>query len=310
MTGAAVADSSPERIDCYLVRTAAAPSRRAAAQMIAAGCVRINGWRCRKGDIVAAGDRVEVEEPEPRAGDAAGFITPNPALAVAILYSDDAIVIANKPGAIPCHPLRADERGTVMNAIVVSFPETAAAGDKPREGGLIHRLDNGTSGALIIARTRPAFNAMRSAIRAGRVARKYVAMVAGAVTRPREFTAPIAHHPKNPRRMTLGEESSPRRSRAGRAAVTRVEPIRRAGEFTLVAAIPRTGSRHQIRVHLARAGFPIVGDTLYGGPATKSLAPGRFFLHLEEIEFDSPSGRHVKVRAPLPKDLKALLTRH
>jgi 23S rRNA pseudouridine1911/1915/1917 synthase len=304
-----MAESPPERIDRYLVRTGAAPSRRAAAAMIAAGLVRISGHPCRKGDAVGAGDRVEVAPEDSRGGAETHFIAPNPALRVAVLYADDAILIVDKPGAIPCHPLRADERGTVMNAIVARFPETAAAGDTPREGGLIHRLDNGTSGALMIARTRPAFTAMRAAIRSGKIARRYVALVAGALDAPREFAAPIAHHPKNPHRMTLGEESSPRPSRAGRTAITRVEPIRRAGAYTVVAAIPRTGSRHQIRVHLARAGFPIVGDTLYGGPSADSLAPGRFFLHLEEIEFDSPGGGRIKVRAPMPPDLKALLAK-
>ncbi len=300
-------ESSSERIDRYLVRTRAASSRRGAAAMIEAGRVLINGHRCSKGDAVGANDRVEVAPEDSRGADSAAPIEPNPALDIPMLYSDDAILVVNKPGAIPCHPLRQGERDTVMNAIVARFPETAQCGDTPREGGLVHRLDNGTSGALMIARTHPAFAAMRAAIRAGKVARRYLAMVAGAIDAPRDLDAPIAHHPKNPRRMTVGDASSPRPSRAGRAAMTRIEPIRRVGDCTLVAAIPRTGSRHQIRVHLARAGHPIVGDTLYGGPAADSLAAGRFFLHLEEIKFDSPSSHRVTARAPLPLDLESLL---
>jgi 23S rRNA pseudouridine1911/1915/1917 synthase len=299
----------PERIDRYLVRIRAAPSRRAAAAMIEAGRVRLNGHRCSKGDTVGANDRVEVEPDESQIADRAAPIAPNPSLMVPVLYSDAALLVVNKPGAIPCHPLRPGERDTVMNAIVARFPETAQCGEIPREGGLIHRLDNGTSGALLIARTREAFSTMRAAIRAGKVARRYLAMVAGAIDAPRDLDAPIAHHPKNPRRMTAGDVSSPRASRAGRAAITRIEPIRRVGQYTLVAALPRTGSRHQIRVHLARAGHPIVGDTLYGGPAADSLVAGRFFLHLGEIEFDSPAGRRVKVRAPLPEDLEKLLAK-
>jgi 23S rRNA pseudouridine1911/1915/1917 synthase len=299
-----------ERIDRYLVRTAAAPSRRAAAAMIEAGRVRINGHRCSKGDAVGANDRVEVAPDDSPGADRVAAIVPNPGLEVPVLYSDAAILIVNKPGAIPCHPLRRGERDTVMNAIVGRFPEIAQCGDTPREGGLVHRLDNGTSGALMIARTQPAFAAMRAAIRAGKVARRYLAMVAGAIEAPRDLVAPIAHHPKNPRRMTVGDAASPRPSRAGRSAMTRVEPIRRVGHYTLIAAIPRTGSRHQIRVHLARAGHPIVGDTLYGGPPADSLAAGRFFLHLEQIEFESPTGRRVKVRAPLPQDLEKLLANH
>jgi 23S rRNA pseudouridine1911/1915/1917 synthase len=278
--------------------------------MIEAGRVRINGHRCSKGDAVGPGDRVEVAPEASRGTGRDAPIAPNPELEVQVLYSDPAILVVNKPGAMPCHPLRAGERDTVMNAIVARFPETAQCGDTPREGGLVHRLDNGTSGALMIARTHAAFTAMRAAVRASKVARRYLAMVAGAIDAPRDLDAPIAHHPKNPRRMTVGDQSSPRRSRAGRAAMTRVEPIRRVGPYTLVAAIPRTGSRHQIRVHLARAGHPIVGDTLYGGPAADSLAPGRFFLHLEELKFDSPLSHRVTARAPLPHDLESLLAKN
>ena len=291
-----------ERLDRYLVRTGLASSRRVAQQLIERGMVRINGRRSKKSEIVAAEDRVEVAARDRRAA-----IEPNADRALEVIHEDAAVIVVNKPGGVPCHPLHAGERDTVMNAVVARFPDTAVAGDKPLEGGLVHRLDNGTSGALLIARTPGAFAKLRDAIRAGAVARRYEALVAGALERKIQIDTPIAHHAKNARKMVAGDPSSANPKRAGRAATTLAEPIRRVGEFTLLSVTPKTGSRHQIRVHLASVGHPIVGDTLYGGPAATTLEHGRFWLHLCEVAFDSPAVGHVKVIAPVPPDLKQLV---
>jgi 23S rRNA pseudouridine1911/1915/1917 synthase len=264
--------------------------------------VRINGRRSKKSEIVGADDRIEVASTNRRA-----VIEPNPDLALDVIHEDASVIVVNKPGGVPCHPLNAVERDTVMNAVVARFPEIATVGEKPLEGGLVHRLDNGTSGALLIARNRGTFDQLRDAIRAGRIARRYEALVAGALERKTEIDAPIAHHAKNARKMIVGDPSSANPKRAGRPASTVVDPIRRVGDFTLLSIAPKTGSRHQIRVHLASLGHPIVGDTLYGGPASESLAHGRFWLHLCDVAFDSPAIGHVKVTAPLPLDLKKLL---
>ncbi|HEY6417855.1 MAG TPA: RluA family pseudouridine synthase [Candidatus Binataceae bacterium] len=315
--------TSSERLDRYLVRLGFAPSRRAASELVARGRVRINGRRSRKGDLVRADDRIEVEAPAdvdtdadadgapgaPASVSTSTSIAPNPDLGAAIdlLYEDEAVLVVNKPGLMPCHPLRRKERDTVMNAIVARCPETALAGDKPLEGGLVHRLDNGTSGALIVARTPDSFSKLRDAIRSGKVSRRYQALVAGHLDHRLELIAPIAHHAKNPRKMMIGAAGATTPKRAGRRAVTIVEPVQRAGPFTLVSVAPKTGSRHQIRVHLADAGFPLVGDTLYGGPAAATLPEGRFWLHLSEVSFESPARGPITVSAPLKPELAALI---
>ncbi len=291
-----------ERLDHYLVRLGFAQSRRVAQELVERGLVRINGRRSRKSEIIATDDVVEVAPTQKYSS-----IEANRDLAIEVLHDDGAVVVVNKPGGIPCHPLKPGERDTVMNAVVARFPDTAGAGDKPLEGGLVHRLDNGTSGALLIARNRVTFEKLRESIRAGRIARRYEALVVGALDEKIEIDVPIAHHAKNPRKMVVGDRDSGNPKRAGRSAMTIVEPIRRVGAFTLVSIVPKTGSRHQIRVHLADAGYPIVGDTLYGGAANEMLAHGRFWLHLCEIAFDSPAVGHVKVTAPIAADLQKLI---
>ncbi len=287
------------------MRLGLAPSRRAAREMIERGGVRINGRRCVKSASVAPDDTVEIACAE----SPAEAIVPDSSLELEVLYQDAALIVVNKPGGIACHPIRAGESATVMNAVAARFPETASAGDKPLEGGLVHRLDNGTSGALIVARRGDSLVALRAAIKSGAIVRRYHALVAGRLNSTLELDRRIAHHPKNPRKMVIGNPDSLDRRRVGRAAHTSVLPLRKIDATrTLIEVSPRSGSRHQIRVHLADAGFPIVGDVLYGGPAVPELAPGRFWLHLAELELDSPATGRIKVTAPLAEDLRGLIS--
>src|SRR5262249_20352823 len=179
-------------------------------------------------------------------------------------------------------------------AVVAHFPQAASAGLKPLEGGLVHRLDNGTSGATMIALSAAAFARMRSALRSQTILRSYVALVPGKLERPLQLDFPIAHHPHN--RRTMPAVTDPRLAAGLRARppLTIVNPRRPVDGFTLVDVPPRGGCRHQIRVHLAAADLPLAGDQLYGGPAMAALAPGRFFLHLPRVRIP----RAAQIRAP------------
>lgn len=293
-----MAADARERLDHYLVRLGWARSRRAAREMLAGGLVRVNGRLLPKGELVGGADTVEIV---PRAELAA--LAPDSEVKVEILFRDSAALVVNKPAPMACHPLRPGERGTMMNGVAAAFPEAATAGDNPREGGLVHRLDNGTSGALLVALAPDAFAELRKAIRTGRIHRDYQALVAGDLKESLEINQAIAHDSRNPRRMLVAGTNSP----GARTASTLVEPIQRVGSFTLVAARPRTGMRHQIRVHLAHTGHPIAGDTLYGGPPLGALADGRFWLHLAELEFRSPVSGPARVRSARPRDLEDAL---
>ncbi|HVA68300.1 MAG TPA: RluA family pseudouridine synthase [Candidatus Binataceae bacterium] len=295
-----------ERLDRYLVRLGFAGSRRMAREMVESRVIRLNGAVPSKGSLVRPGDRVEVEE----ASDAVPLV-PDSNVTLEILFQDAALIVVNKPGGIPCHPLRPGETGTVMNGVVAMFPNAANAGDNPREGGLVHRLDNGTSGALMVALTAESFAAMRAAIREGRIRRRYQALIGGwpggeigtEAGGEIEIKLPIAHHPRNRRRMMVARDESEAVRLGARPARTIVRPIERIGDFTLVDVLPRSGSRHQIRVHLASLGCPIAGDLLYGGPPLESLPDERFWLHLAELDFRSPASGHARVEAGLSRDL-------
>jgi 23S rRNA pseudouridine1911/1915/1917 synthase len=290
------------RLDLHLVRKGLASSRRHARDLIEAGRVRLNSRVGCKSDLVAAGDRIDVDV-EP----VAPALVADPAMVLELLYKDASVVVINKPAVMACHPLRPGETGTIMNGIAALFPETAAVGNLPREGGLIHRLDNGTSGALMIARTDESFRRLRAAIRSGAVKRRYRALVSGRMDEAAVVDLPLSHDRRRAHRMI--PQSPGRRSgaRPSRPASTRIEPLRTYGAFTLLEIYPQSGGRHQIRVHLASIGFPIVGDKLYGGQPAASLLPGRFWLHLAEIEFESDSAGRVAVTAPLPHDLTTLV---
>ncbi len=281
------------------MRLGLAQSRRQARELVASGRVRVNGHYLRKGRNVTNGDHVEVAgnltSPE---------IISNRDLLVPILFADPALLVVNKPGLMPCHPLRPEERDTVINAVVTKYPEAAFSGNKPLEGGLIHRLDNGTSGALMIARNLDSFLKLRAALKNMNIRRVYQALVTGEMQAEREVLTPIVHHPKNRRKMITDLNGYIANARP---AATCVRPLAHYSGFTLVEVLPRTGSRHQIRVHLASIGYPLAGDTLYGGPAIEGFAPGRFWLHLAALDVNSPASGRVHVEASLPPDLAKVL---
>ncbi len=274
-----------DRVDKALARFYPAAGRRQLAQLFDEGAVRVNGRRARKGDRVAVGDTIELTR-EPVHG-AALRPAPDPDVPLVVLAERSELIAVAKPAGVPSQPRRAGELGTMANAIAFRFPECVAIGDDPRDGGLVHRLDIGTSGVLIAARTQDAHRALRAAFGAGMVVKHYLAITDG---RPvaRECDAPLAQRGKRAV-VDLAE---------GLPAYTEIAALRTLPRHALVRCIARTGRMHQVRAHLAHVGAPLTGDTLYGG----APLPGHdgFFLHAEQVALPL-GGEQLVVTAPVPE---------
>lgn len=211
-----------------------------------------------------------------------------------IVYVDDNIVVINKPAGLPCHPLKPGEGPSAFALVVAQFPEVASASNNPLEGGLVHRLDNHTSGLLVFARHPAAYETWRLAFKNSTIQKSYVALIQGKLDHILTLEQPIAHHPKSKHKMvTVGEGHCYFRGHP-QVATTVVTPLEISENTTLVRITISGGRRHQIRVHLANAGFPLVGDKLYGGPEPLPGLPGHA-LHADTLVL--PNGQ-VLIKRP------------
>jgi len=292
------ADAVEERLDKAVAKLFGV-SRGRAMDWIAEGRVRVGGRRAPKGAPVFPGARISVQRPPPDQPE------PQPELPIRIVHADAHVVVADKPAGMPSHPLKPGEQGTAANALVGRFPELARVGPSPREGGLVHRLDTDTSGLLLAARTDAAHAMLRAQFAARTVDKGYLALVAGEIHAGGEIALPLAHDPRDARRMMAISDPAYAEEHSARNAVTRFDPVERRGGFTLLAVEIPTGVMHQIRAHLAFIGHPLAGDALYGGPELPGLS--RHFLHASRLAFAHPDGSRAKFESGLPPELVAVL---
>jgi 23S rRNA pseudouridine1911/1915/1917 synthase len=260
-----------------------------------AGRVRVDGRRARKGQEVLPGAVVDIEAD----CDEQLRLRANPELTMEVLHEDNAVVAVNKPAGMPTQALRPSETETVANFLLARYPEMADVGS-PLEPGLVHRLDNDTSGILLAARTAAAHAALRRQFAGHLVVKKYLALVRGDLDQAATIDAPIEQASGKGRRMKTASPGS------GRDAATHYLPLRRFGSHTLLEVEICSGVRHQIRVHLTAIGHPVDGDRLYDPDADATV--GRHLLHASSIVFVHPeSGDKVTVRSELPEDFRERL---
>lgn len=297
------ADSAGARLDQVAARLLPEFSRTRLQQWIRAGRLRVNGESRSARSPVAAGDTLELdaeirEETSWRA-------TP---MALSILHEDESILVLDKPVGLVVHPAAGHADDTLLNGLLAHCP----ALEKLPRAGIVHRLDRDTSGVLVVAKTLQAQTVLGAAIQARTVSREYRALVNGVVISGATIDRHIGRHPRDRQRMAVLDVG-------GRRAVTHYRVLSRYRSHTLLGVLLETGRTHQIRVHMASVGFPIVGDPVYGGrlrlPRNASGALvdclqglRRQALHAFRLGFDHPaSGAAMLFEAPLPVDLLALI---
>ena len=298
------AEDAGLRLDLYLAARLPELSRTRIQELIDQGLVRVNDAAAKRSHRVASGEGVEIETPPRPPLEAAPEDIP-----IEILYQDEDLVVVNKPAGMAVHAGAGTSSGTLVNALLHRLKKLSSTGGLLRPG-IVHRLDRGTSGALVVARHDTAHRELAEQFRARRVEKTYIALVHGSLERNAgTIGLPIARDLRRRTRMTA-------RRLEGREARTDWRVLARPDSFTLVEVKLRTGRTHQIRVHFSALRHPVVGDTLYGAPrqvraGRETLPPlGRNFLHAARIGFQHPRrAERIEVCAPLPQDLRDYLRR-
>lgn len=266
-------------------------SRSAAGRLARTGQVLVNGRQGRPSEPVRAGDVLEYQPPEPETLEAAPEAIP-----LRVLHDDGDVVVIDKPAGMVVHPAAGHHSGTLAHALLGLGGAWSAVGGAARPG-IVHRLDRGTSGLMLAARTDVAHRDLAAQLADRTLSRTYAAIVRGGLGgEERVLDGPIARHPRDRLRMAVVE--------GGRPARTRVRPVERRGGHTLVQCDLDTGRTHQIRVHLAAIGHPVAGDDLYG--RRRPGDPDRPMLHARRLRFRHPrTGEEMTFETPPPADFAA-----
>jgi len=288
-----------ERLD-RIVALLADVSRSAAATAIAAGGVLVDGAVESSGKVrLVEGAVVEVD---PDALPQASLPAADPTIELAVVHEDAAVIVIDKPAGLVVHPGAGNADGTLVNGLLARDPQLADVGD-PMRPGIVHRLDAGSSGLLVVARTQEAADALIAQFAAHTAGRRYDAVVWGHPESPHGIIdAPIGRDPGDPLRMAVVVDGRPARTEY-QVVARYVSP----GALARLTCVLETGRTHQIRVHLAAIGHPLLGDPTYGDRRT-TLGLERPFLHAAELSFDHPTtGDRLAFTSPLPADLSSLL---
>jgi 23S rRNA pseudouridine1911/1915/1917 synthase len=287
------------RLDRWLATTVPGLSRARLQVLIEDGHVRVDGVVRKVAHRLQGGEVVDVEIPPAPPEE----LTPEP-IALTIVHEDDDVLVVDKPAGMVVHPGAGVSHGTLAAAVLAHAPATAGVGG-PRRPGVVHRLDKGTSGLLVIAKTPAAYYALVAQLAERTVTRAYLAVVHGRVAANEgRIEAPIGRDPIHRQRMAIRPEGK------GRRAITRFRVLERFAGFTLVEARLETGRTHQIRVHLASLGHPVVGDEAYGrGRPRLPIAFEGVALHAARLAFVHPmTQKRMEFAAPVPPRMERLLS--
>jgi 23S rRNA pseudouridine1911/1915/1917 synthase len=290
-----------ERVDKALADKLPAFSRAQIQRLIQDGRVRIGGTAVKASYRLGGGEQVVVDIPPVEDTDLIPQEIP-----LDILYEDEDLLVVNKPAGMVVHPAAGHQSGTLVNAILAHCPDLPGIGGE-RRPGIVHRLDKDTSGLILVAKNDRALRFLQAQFKKRTVEKVYLALCDGHFHGAEAMIdGPIGRDPKNRKRMAVIPPNAPH---SARPAQTKMRLLDYYGGYSLLECRPLTGRTHQIRVHLAFAGYPVVGDQIYGR-RKQSLLAGRHFLHAAGLTFERPSdGREMTFRAKLPGELQELLDR-
>ncbi len=287
------------RLDRWLAEAVPELSRAKIQALIETGHVRVDGVLYRASHRLHGGEAIELDVPPPPPEE----LEAEP-LALVIVHEDDHVLVVDKPAGMVVHPGAGHARGTLAAAVLAHAPSIAGVGG-PRRPGVVHRLDRGTSGLLVIAKTPTAYDSLTAQLKARTVRRRYAAVVHGRVGQAEGVVeAPIGRDPHHRQRMAVRPEGK------GKRAVTRYRVLERFPRHTLVEARLETGRTHQIRVHMASLGHPVVGDETYGRGRTKPPVPMEgLALHAAGLGFVHPvTGKRLEFSTSVPPRMERLLS--
>ncbi|MFY9552663.1 MAG: RluA family pseudouridine synthase [Thermoanaerobaculia bacterium] len=307
--------SAGTRLDLFLAAACSDLSRSRIQKLIEEGLVRVGSAAARRSHLVRSGDEVSIEVPEPRAA----ALEPED-IPLSILYEDEHVLAVDKPPGLVVHPAPGHASGTLVNALLHHVRDLAGVGGELRPG-IVHRLDRDTSGVLLVAKTDRAHQMLSRQMRKRTLQKEYLALAAGVPrVRKGDVTLAIGRDPRNRKRMKAFRPLSDERPAGAREARTLYEIEREWFPLglTLLRCRLVTGRTHQIRVHLAASGLPIVGDPVYGSPRyprvkdaalkKRLLEFPRQALHAERVAFHHPATQElIEVASPLPADLAGLI---
>ena len=290
------ADLSGERLDAFVARSCPELSRSAAQRLIEEGCITRNGKPGKKNDKLNVGDQICVTVPEPKEVDIVAREIP-----LDIVYEDEDLLVINKPKGLVVHPAAGHQDDTLVNGLLYALGDDLSGINGELRPGIVHRIDKDTSGLLAVAKNDLAHAVLASQLKDHTMARTYEAIVCGSFREDSgTVDAPIGRHPSDRKKMTVTERNS-------KHAVTHWEVVTRYRGYTHIRCRLETGRTHQIRVHMAHIGHPILGDLVYGRKKPE-LGQSSQVLHAGALCFRHPrDGRPVMVFAPLPEYFEQVL---
>jgi 23S rRNA pseudouridine1911/1915/1917 synthase len=294
------------RIDLFLAKQPELGLSRAQIQsLLSQGLIRVNGKPVKSSYRIVVGNKIEITVPEPEP-----LTVESEDIPLDIYYEDDQVIVINKPAGMVVHPAAGIKKGTLVNALLAHCQDLSGIGGVQRPG-IVHRLDKGTSGLIMVAKTDFAHHSLSSQLQERSITRKYLALVYGEVE-PKEgyIETQIGRHPKDRKKMAVLKDS-------GRIAGTYYKVSKYYSGFSLLECKLTTGRTHQIRVHLSHLGYPVVGDTTYGNKKTKKLPPlfesavkqlNGHALHAQTLGFIHPvTEKYLEFSAPLPAAFQQIL---